>query len=404
MQASRKDKEEIHRLSDRVREISIAPANLARGRYWVETQDTAQDHWRGTPRSRGELPRAPITIEPEITMWAKILKFSILDYYQDPLCYLKNYLKMMIYRYENWNDETVISCQVPIWLGVTLESSLLGAKTVFAEGEYPWIDRNPVIRSEVDLERLEYPDFRKSGLMPQVHRYYEVMRDLLEDDFKVNFHEWGRSPIGVAFHVRGYENLLVDMIENPEFLHRLLIFITEARKRWTLDRARFLGRGVEKGNLYNDEVNTPSMSAGMYAAFALPYEKALSDFHGGILYWHSCGDTTALVERIAKIGSLEMFHVGPWTDGGVCMRVFQGKVPLEFCLHPLKDVQHADEATMETRLRAIARTCGSSPYTVRADGIQLLHELKQDVESIQRFIDVADRVLKEDSELVKNLQ
>jgi len=393
-------REEIRRLADQVRRIAREPKNAEKAAYWQPAAETARDHWRGTPRPRRELPRAPITVEPEITMWAKILGFQITDFYQDPVCYLVNSLRMMVFRYQHWEDETAIGLQMPIWLGVTLESSLFGARTVLQKDEYPWLDREPVIRTEEDLDRLEYPDFRSSGLMPQAHRYYEVLRETLDEDFTVTFPEWGRSPFGVAFHLRGYENLAADMALNPEFAHRLLSFLTEARRRWTRERAQFLGRPVDKGNLYNDEVNTPSMSPDMYERFALPYEQELSEFHGGILYWHSCGDTTAMVDRVARIPGLEMFHVGPWTDGAVCMGVFGGKMPLEFCLHPFQDVQHADEPAREKRLRAIAEACGGAPYTVRADGMQMIHGpgaagVEAGLRGIRDWISTADRVLRE---------
>jgi hypothetical protein len=396
MSASARDKETVKRLLDRVRTISADPKNVERGRYWVPIQDTARDHWRGTPRPRAALPRAPITVEPEITLWGKILGFDVRDFYQNPVTYLINSLRMSIYRFENWDDQTGIGLQIPIWLGVTLESSLFGARTVYTRDDYPWLDREPVIRTRDDLEKLEPPDFFSSGLMPLAHRYYQEIRELVDDDVKVNFHEWGRSPFGVAFHIRRMENLLVDMIDDPEFTHRLMRFITDARKRWVAERAKFLGKPIEKGNLYNDEVNTPTLSPALYEQFVLPYEQELSMFHGGILYWHSCGNTTALVPLIARIPNLEMFHVGPWTDGETCMKVFKGAVPLEFCLHPVKDVQNADRRAIENRLRGIAMACDGGPYTVRADGIQLIHDLQKDLSAITEWIAAADRVLREE--------
>ena len=129
---------------------------------------------------------------------------------------------------------------------------------------------------------------------------------------------------------------------------------------------------VEKGNLYNDEVNSPTLSVPLYEEFALPYEQELSDFHGGILYWHSCGDTTSLLPSISKIHGLEMFHVGPWTDTAAAVKTFSGKVPLEICLHPVRDIQTAARPVMEKRLSGIARACNGSPYTVRADGLQVV--------------------------------
>ena len=51
----------------------------------------------------------------------------------------------------------------------------------------------------------------------------------------------------MAFHIRGMENLLEDMIDDPEFTHRLMRFITDSRKKWVAERAKFLGKPVERG-------------------------------------------------------------------------------------------------------------------------------------------------------------
>ncbi len=166
------------------------------------------------------------------------------------------------------------------------------------------------------------PDFYRSGLMPLAHQYYEVIGELIDNDFNVVFPEWGRRSFGVATHIRGYENFLSDMISNPKFAHRILRLITDTRKEWITERAKFLGKCKGKGNIYNDEVNCPSLSPELYEEFALPYELELSDFHGGILYFHSCGDTTKLLPLIAKINTIEMFHVGPWIGGCSYMKAF----------------------------------------------------------------------------------
>jgi uroporphyrinogen-III decarboxylase len=300
---------------------------------------------------------------------------------------------MTIYRHREWNDETCISTEIPIWLGATLESSLFGAETIYAEDASPWLDRNLILRAEEDLDGLECPNFFRSGLMPLAHRYYEVLNELLEKDFKVTFPEWGRGPFGVAFHLRGFENLLMDMASNAEFAHKLMRVITDSRKKWTEDRAKFLGCSVEKGNLYNDEVNTPALSPKLYEDFVLPYEQELSQFHGGILYWHSCGDTTELVHLIARIQNLEMFHVGPWTSGTRCVEVFENKVPLEFCLHPLRDVQDTQVEGMKAKLAEIAKAVKAGPYTVRADGLQVFRGLDRDLPQIKEWIKVADEFL-----------
>lgn len=389
-----KQRDEIKRLIDKVRAISQEEKNLKHIEYWEPLPETARDHWRGTPKPRSVLHSAPITVEPELPLWGKILGFKIDEFYTNPATYLKYQLKMMIYRYENFLDHTCIGKEIPIWLGATLESSLFGAETIYPEDESPWLDREPVIRSESDLDMLEPPDFFKSGLMPLAHQYYEVIGDLIDDDFKVTFPEWGRSPFGVATHIRGYENLLVDIVSNPKFMKQLMRFITDSRKQWTRERAKFLDLEVEKGNIYNDEVNSPTLSTAMYEEFALPYEQELSEFHGGILYWHSCGNTTDLITSIAKIPGLEMFHVGPWTNLERAYQVFDGKMPLEICVHPIQYVQKASPEKMQKNLMYIVDTCGPCPYTIRAEGLQVVNGVEEDLRKIKKWIDIANSVLK----------
>ena len=189
------------------------------------------------------------------------------------------------------------------------------------------------------------------------------------------------------------------MINNPQYAHKILRIITDVRKEWISQRAKFLGKGVGKGNLYNDEVNCPTLSPKLYEEFALPYELELSDFHDGILYFHSCGDTTKLLPSISKIETLEMFHVGPWTDVTRAMETFKGKVPLEICLHPLRDVQKATEIEMENRLNDIASSCDGSPYTVRADGLQVIGNIETDLLKIKKWISLANSILSDDKYL-----
>jgi hypothetical protein len=380
-------------LMGRVREISEADANHQRAWLWAPESTEATDHGRGPPRRYSEVHAAPFTVEPEFPLWAKIIGFDMEQFYTDPECYLENTLRIAIYRHEHFKECTPAGKTIGIWLGATLESSLFGARTIYFSDASPWLDHEAVIRDEKDLAAMPMPDFYHSGLMPLAHHFYERIGELLDDDFSVTFPEWGRSPFGVAFHMRLLENLAVDMIDNPGFVHRLMRFITDARKQWWQERSRFLGIPLEPANLYNDEVNCPTLSPAMFEEFVLPYEQELSEFHGGIGYWHSCGNTTKLVSFIDRIPNLNMFHVGPWTDLRHVVKVFGGRHPLEICLNPVVDVQMANEDTMRAKMAYIMETCGSIAYTVRADGLQDLHGVPRELAQINQWLGIAHDML-----------
>jgi uroporphyrinogen-III decarboxylase len=301
---------------------------------------------------------------------------------------------MMIYRFEVFQDFTCIEKTIPIWLGPPFESTLLGSEAVYVSGESPWLDREPVIKDYDDLSNIQMPDFYKTGLMPLAHKMYHEISEMVDGKYTVVFPEWGRGPFGVAFHIRGFNNLLMDMIVNPKFVHQLMALINEARKEWVSDRAQFLGRQVEKGNLYNDEVNCPTLSPNQYEEFVLPYEIELCNFHGGIVYWHSCGDITKLLESIRQIPQIDMLHIGPWTSLLDSERVFGKDTALEKCLMPTEDVQMASPKEMEIKLQEIKNIFEGSHYTVRADGLQLINDVNHDVEVINQWVKIARKVLK----------
>ncbi len=70
-------------------------------------------------------------------------------------------------------------------------------------------------------------------------------------------------------------------------------------------------------------------------------------------------------------------------------------MPLEFCLHPLRDIQQATAAEMENKLTEIVEACGPCPYTVRADGLQVASELKNELAQVDEWIKLANRVLRD---------
>ncbi len=348
--------------------------------------------WRGWPR-RLDSQGFPITIEPEAPMWGDILGFDLVRFYADPEEYLRRNLQMALYRFDRWDEDTPLERRIRIWMGVSFEASLFGAQTRYAERECPWISGGPVVTDEAAFESLEPPDFFTSGLMPRAHEFYDRIRRMLPEDFEVDFPDWERSPFGVCNHIRGTENLLVDIVQEPQFANRQIAFMTECRKRWVNDRAKFLGRDVEPGVLLNDEVNGELFPPAMYEEFILPGEIDLGKFQG-IKYWHSCGNVTGFLALIRQVPGLEVFHVGPRTDITAAASEIEG-LALQVCLDPVADIQRRDEHHIMQRLRHIASACQSKPFTIRADGLHTIDTLDRELGQIDAWLDLAKAVREE---------
>jgi uroporphyrinogen-III decarboxylase len=218
--------------------------------------------------------------------------------------------------------------------------------------------------------------------------YHELI-ELTLGQFAIIFPHWFRGPFGVATHLRGTNEMLMDLYLNPGFVHELMNLITETRKQWYGERARFLGSQVEEGVLANDEVNSPSLSASLYDDFVLPYEKSLCDYHNGIAYWHSCGNINSLLESIARIKRINILHIGPWTDMKKAKDIFRDDSSYEICLMPTRDVYSRDREDMKSQIQRIKKTMKYSTFSIRADSFQVVGNIGANINAIKQWSSIA---------------
>ena len=391
------NRERIKTLMDQVREIHESPENQARAGYW---QIVPHDHWepafiRTLPSSRRG-GKIPFVVEPALAMWSEILGFDTRTYYQDPRAYLTAQLEMKIYHARHFKDDTYIDKSFRLLFAMLLEGTSLGVPYGFTEHGYPWLDYlNPPVKAAEDLEALDLPDFYQSGIMPLVRRFYVEMSEALDDDFLVKFPDWLMGPFGVACELRGFEQFLMDLILNREFTQQLLRFIVEARKSWQQQCDDFLGIERTRGVMGNDDVYCPNLSPSLYRDLVLPFEVGLCKHYGGISYWHSCGNTTKLLDDIASIPVLDLFHCGPWTGVAEACRAWGGRgVPLEIMVEPVDKVQLAAPTEQERYLQGIvAQIPDNVDCYIKVDSLEVIRDLPTELAAIQSWIDVARGVL-----------
>jgi hypothetical protein len=230
--------------------------------------------------------------------------------------------------------------------------------------------------------------------MPQSIAFFETARDIASDDFEVAFPQWSRSPWGTAWQLRGTEDLLIDYLEDPEWLIAFLDFIAESRKRWTKQRNEYLGVPLSQANIYNDEVTAPIVSPKLYEECILPGEIGLSEYFGGLAYWHSCGDTTGLYPLIARIPNLKMVTVSAWSDVVLAGEEYPMDIALEVQLHSYRDVLHpATAETRRERIELIREATAGRRAIVHACGIQLIDGYEAAMSSIGSLSAIARKAL-----------
>ncbi len=117
-----------------------------------------------------------------------------------------------------------------------IEAEALGQELVWIDGCMPDVDRSkPLIRDRSDLARIRTPDFETAGRFQQVIRMNALFRELTGLEPALSF----CAPFSLAANLRGIEQLLIDMHEDPEFARGLMEAITdEVLAPWILHQKR----------------------------------------------------------------------------------------------------------------------------------------------------------------------
>lgn len=166
-----------------------------------------------------------------------------------------------------------------------IEAEALGQRLNWESDRMPDIDRqNPLIREPSDLDRLRPPDFKKSGRMPFV---LEVMRRCYDLGLPVRVRFC--SPFSLAVNVRGIENLLLDILTNPPFAHRLLTFLTdEVLIPWVQAQREATGQPRVAGNGADAAASPPIVTVEILEEFVMPYVARMNEKIGNVTsmgYW-----------------------------------------------------------------------------------------------------------------------
>ena len=388
----------LSRLVDRVREIADSAAPPPWGDLWDTTANTENISMFAYPNPVAGTGRAPFVFFPDANFYSRLFGYSLKQVFTDAETYICFTLEQMIWNHERLHHDGSVSKTILINQLGFFAPSLFGMMPIYADDAVPWI-KDSVIQNKADFTRLEEPDFYTSGLSPLAHRMYEEARRLLPDDFEVEFTTWLTGPFSLLFHLRGPLDLAMDMIDDPPFVHEMMAFATHCMKEWWTERMRFTGADrLEPLILGNDEVGVPLVSPRQYEEFVLPYEAELSEYFGGVDYWHSCSNVTKLLPLIARLPNLRMMDVGPWTALKPAVELFGKRAGSSIMkrLHPVSEVLMASEEQMHARLLQIKSTCYDVPYMLLFDGLNVMGSVEESVKKVLLLDRVCHEVFHDD--------
>ncbi|MBN1642129.1 MAG: hypothetical protein JXA09_12920 [Anaerolineae bacterium] len=361
------DRQVLRRLAGRVAEIASLPVQAARRALWT--------------RHNSLHPTRPMILVFPEGAWEELLPGSSLVCQDGRARRIERALRMRIYTYEHFQDDTVVEREwvVPKVIHSTgwgLEPKRIESPE--ARGAWKF---DPVIRDRADLSALRHPQvtYDPDATERALAEAQALLGDILEVKLKGISH--------VSYHLmrqyvdwRGLEEAMTDMVLEPQLLHDAMAFLEEGHRR-VLEQyvaQNLLSRNDDNtyqstgGNGYTDELPQPDYDPDRirpcdmwasaesqelaqvgprhHAEFALAYEhRLLAPF--GLTGYGCCEDLTHKLDDVLTLPHIRRVSISPFADVDACAERLGGRVIYSWKPHPAHLVGQFDEDGIRSYIR-----------------------------------------------------
>lgn len=160
-----------------------------------------------------------------------------------------------------------------------IEAGAMGQKVTFEEDSVPSL-RGPIIHGPDDLKRIKTPDFSSDGRFPFANGCNALFQEMTGLPPVIKF----CAPFSLAANLRGVENLIMDILSDPDFARELLDTVTETviapwisyQQKLFPDATSLCGADAFS--------SPPILSPSMVRDWSLPYVLKLRDLCGDGVY------------------------------------------------------------------------------------------------------------------------
>jgi len=250
-----------------------------------------------------KIPMALIIDSPWIPGY---LGIKHMDYYLDPEVWFQSNLKI--------HNEFPDIIFVPSWwmeYGMAAEPSALGTKIKF------WEDNTPseyhTLYNIEDIEKFPEYEVKNDAFMAMTLHRIQMQKQRILDTGEILPIVTSRGPLCTAGFVRSTTDFMIDIVEKPEWAHKLIDLSTNLIIDWLNAQAEIMGDAVEGIFVLDDIVGF--INEEHYQEFAHPYLKKICDAFpkDWVKIYHNDADINACVDHLPDCG-FNVLNWGKQTD------------------------------------------------------------------------------------------
>jgi hypothetical protein len=389
----KKDRDVLRGLAEKVAVLAARPMEKENRDLWL--------------RHNSLEPTRPLIICDPENGWNEIITEDRLNCSARLTRHWEMALRKEIFWGESIRDDRVIE---PFFnIGYTYSEGGWGVEESFRGGtdggSYTW---DPAIKDCEDIERLRFPEIEVD--YETTRKIFDLAVDIFGDLLTVRTVGIWWWSLGMTYDLavlRGMEQMMIDMVQRPQFIHDLMKFLTEATMRklefletnglLCLNKDLYLCPGgfgyteelpavdfkglVRTTDLWGfaESQETVGVSPAMFAEFIFPYQASILE-RFGLNSYGCCEPLEARWHIIKNIPRLRKVTVSPFADIEKMADYLEDNYCCCLKPHPAdlaksemdedavrKKLRHAFEVTRDCRVEVLMQdnhTIGNNPMNV----------------------------------------
>ena len=365
--------------------------------------------------------RPPVICHPGSGVWSEVLPESVLVATDPALRGLEYQFRKTLFKWEI-GDDTVVAPSMSVAAVMRLEGEHLWGLPVkqirpeIGSGTAPtrtaW-RYEPPLREESDIDKIVPPRYCHDPEATDRNRAWmdELLGDILQVQETCVVPGPGAWLHGWATQLRGVEQLLVDLMDRPAWVHRLMHTLMdgflgvmdqyEQSGLLTLNNVGLMSCddlpqadfSPERSRLCDlwgrgESQEFHGVSPMQYEEFLLRYQKPILE-RWGLTFYGCCEDLTNKIDMVLSIPNLRKFVCSPWTDVATLAAAVGSRYCIEWRQKASDVVYVSDLAPVRQHLeRGLASASGCSLMIV----LQELETLNGDLRRLHDWAALAKEV------------